>query len=153
MPLYKIRDIIKKAVKATLINENVDAVCVVNVLATNDDTIKKYNKNYRGIDKATDVLSFPMQDFKKAGWGGCTVFEPDEDSGNIPLGDIVVSSETIKRYCEKTGVLWLYELTYMIIHSTLHLLGYDHITKKDEKLMFYKNKIIMQEMGFDADDK
>ena len=153
MPLYIIRDIIQKAVKATLNNEEVDTVCEANVLVTNDKGIRKYNCDYRGIDKATDVLSFPMQTFSKAGWSSISEPEPDRDTGYIPLGDIVASSETIKKHSDEYGKSIFDEWAYMIIHSTLHLLGYDHDNDHNEKAMFGKSDQIMQKMGINVNDK
>jgi len=147
MPLYFIRHVVSDAVKATLYNEAVDKICVVNVLVTNDKGIQKYNDEYRNINSATDVLSFPMQTFRQPGWSGCRNPEPDNDTGYIPLGDIVASSETIQKHSDEYGNRVLYEWTYIIIHSTLHLLGYDHDTEENERVMHEKCGYIIQKLG------
>jgi len=147
------RDIIKRAVCETLRSEAVDTVCVVNILVTNDKKIRKYNQEYRNIDSATDVLSFPMQEFSHAGWSGCISMETDEDTGFLPLGDIVVSSESVINQAALYGNSTDEEMSYLLIHSTLHLLGYDHADKTNEKLMHSKNKSIMQKTGFKINDK
>jgi len=143
--------VISKAVLTTLQSEAVDMTCVVNILITDDEEIKKYNRDYRYIDKATDVLSFPMQIFTHAGWTGIDKPEPDEDTGELPLGDIVISSETIKRQAEEYRNTQENETAYMIVHSTLHLLGYDHDTDNNERVMIYRKNSIMKEMGYTSD--
>ena len=137
---------IKNAVISTLRCEDVDKLCVVNVLISDDEGIREYNRDYRGIDKATDVLSFPMQMFLQAGWGGCNELEYDEDTGDLPLGDIVISFESAKRQAEEYGNSQEYEIAYLIIHSTLHLMGYDHDNETNEKAMHDKNKKIIKEL-------
>jgi len=145
--------LISRAVVETLLSEAVDMVCVVNVLMTDDDGIREYNREYRDIDKATDVLSFPMQIFVQAGWEGLNEPEFDERTGDLPLGDIVISLETVKRQAAEYGNTIEYETVYLIIHSSLHLLGYDHSDKKSEKMMHDKNEQVIQEMGFKVNDK
>ena len=145
--------IISNAVTKTLCSEVVDAVCVVNVLITDDEGIREYNREYRKIDKATDVLSFPMQVFLQPGWGGLCEPEFDEDTGDLPLGDIVISLESVERQAAEYGNNIEYETAYLIIHSSLHLLGYDHDDEYNEKIMHDKNEAIIQEMGFKINDK
>jgi len=146
-------DMIRQAIQATLQREAVDMLCVVNVLASNDEMIREYNREYRHIDKATDVLSFPMQTFLQAGWSGLIDKEVDEDTGDLPLGDIIFSIETAKKQAEEYGNSVEYEIAYLMIHSTLHLLGYDHKDENSEKVMHKKNKSIIQEMGFTNNDQ
>ena len=139
---------IKQAVFDTLISEGVDIICVVNVLITDDIGIWEYNRDYRSIDKVTDVLSFPMQTFTKAGWGGCFDLEYDEDTGELPLGDIVISMERVEKQAVEYGNKVEYETAYLLIHSTLHLLGYDHDDEVNEKVMHRKIKNIINSMSF-----
>ena len=145
--------LIKQAVQSTLFFESVDLPCAVNILITDDKEIRKYNNEYRDIDSATDVLSFPMQTFKRSGWSEINNIELDEDTGEVPLGDIIISEESVKRQAGEYGNTAEHEMAYLIIHSTLHLLGYDHDTKDNEKFMHGKNKSILQEMSFDINDK
>jgi len=140
-------DIIKKIINQSLQYENVDLVCVINLLITNDDEIQRYNHEYRGVDKATDVLSFPMQVFECAGWGGLSEPEVDEDTGELPLGDIIISYETVERHAEEYGNTVEREMAYMVIHSVLHLLGYDHGDDVSEKIMHDKTKDILDILG------
>jgi len=145
-------DIIEQAVNDTLAVEAVDMHCVVNVLMTDDEGISEYNQKYRDIDKATDVLSFPMQTFQQEGWSGICEPELDEDTGDIPLGDIVISIQSVERQAKEYNNQIEYELAYLIIHSTLHLLGYDHSNDINENAMHKKNKKIIQCMGFGVND-
>lgn len=112
----------------------------VSVVLTTDDEIHKLNKTWRNVDAPTDVLSFPMREG-----------EPQEIAKTLPLGDIVISVETAQRYVEscrhkrrldETGGeplanSWslLDEITFLVIHSTLHLLGYDHAEPDEEREM------------------
>ena len=148
VPTRVYRSLIRQAIMTTLRSEGVDMLCVVNVLITDDEGIREFNNRYRGIDKATDVLSFPMQVFLKAGWGRLGTAEPDEDSGELPLGDIILSTETVKKHGRKYKNSMEKETTYMMIHSTLHLLGYDHDNNLNEKIMHNKKELIMKEMGY-----
>jgi len=139
---------IEDAIISTLQHETVDVVCVINVLISDNDGIRSYNKEYRGIDKVTDVLSFPMQVFTKPGWSGCTDPELDEDSGELPLGDIVISMERVEKQAVEYGNKVEYETAYLLIHSMLHLLGYDHDDEIDEKVMHSKTENILSSMSF-----
>ena len=132
------------AIHETLKSEQVDTVCVVNILITNDAEIQSFNRDYRCIDKATDVLSFPMQTFSGAGWDSLQNPEYDEDTGELPLGDIIVSYETVLKHAEEYGNTVEHEMAYMIIHSTLHLLGYDHDNESNEKQMHKKTSVILR---------
>jgi probable rRNA maturation factor len=152
-PEIACKRLVKKAVLATLWSESVDTLCVISVLLTDDKGIRKYNREYRGIDKATDVLSFPMQEFRQAGWGGCEAPELDEDTGDLPLGDIVLSMESAIKQAQRNKFTPERETALLIIHSTLHLLGYVHDDKAGEKEMQSRERSILKEMGFKSDDK
>jgi len=145
--------LVKKAILTALKSEAVDMLCVINVLITDDKEIGEYNKNYRCVDSFTDVLSFPMQEFSRAGWHGLIQAEIDEETGDLPLGDVIISLETVKRQAIDYGNSIEYEMIYLTTHSTLHLLGYVHDNIDDEKLMHIKSKEIIKEMGFTVNDK
>ena len=138
--------LVSQAIVGALASEAVDMPCVVNVLITEDDGIREYNREYRKIDKATDVLSFPMQTFLQAGWNGLCEPEFDEDTGDLLLGDIVISLESVERQAAEYGNTIKHEMAYLIIHSSLHLLGYNHDDEVSEKVMHSKNEKIIQEM-------
>jgi len=131
-------------VEKTLCYEQVDVPCVISVLITDDKGIRDYNYEYRGIDEPTDVLSFPMQTFRQAGWSGIYNPELNESTEELTLGDIIVSIETVKRHAIEYGNTIEHEITYMLVHSTLHLLGYDHADESSEKIMHDKSVSILQ---------
>jgi len=139
--------LIRQAVVETLGNEGAQIPCVVNILITGDNGIRKFNFDFRDIDSATDVLSFPMQVFAHSGWNGLTDMELDEDTGELPLGDIIISMESVIRQAEENKNSIDYETAYLIIHSTLHLLGYDHDNEDNERVMHEKSKAVIQETG------
>ena len=116
---------IRRAVRAALDAEDVSEPCTVDVTLTDDEHIRAINKQFRKVDAATDVLSFPLCELtpgrfdpEACGW--------DPDSETIPLGDIVLSLERCAAQGEEFGHGFAHELMYLTVHSTLHLLGYDH---------------------------
>jgi probable rRNA maturation factor len=108
-----------------------------NVILTTPQNIREFNKKFRNIDKETDVLSFPM--FEKS-----ELESYNSKEVNI-LGDVVISIDKVKRQAEEYGHSFERELSYMIIHSFYHLLGYDHIKESDKKMMRKKEKNILEE--------
>ena len=104
--------LVRRAVQETLKSEGVSLSCEVSVVLADDAFIRALNRSYMGIDAPTDVLSFPQQSDK-------------QNTGKI-LGDIVVSIPTVKSQAGEHGVSFVYELALVVVHSTLHLLGYDH---------------------------
>ena len=134
-----LKAIARKAIFNTLVYEGFDKDCEVSVTFTDNEQIKELNKNYRNKNSATDVLSFPMFDD----------FTNIEMVNDIPLGDIVISLERAAKQGHEIGHSIYHEVAFLCVHSTLHLLGYDHETSKaDEKEMFGKQKEIMEIMGF-----
>ena len=125
--------IIKKAIDATLSAEGVTAACEINVLVTDDKGIRAINNASRNIDKATDVLSFPMFQL--------TAGQPpqewneflDPETGLCPLGDMAISIERASAQANAFGHSLRRELGYLTIHSMLHLLGYDHLDEGIQK--------------------
>ena len=116
---------IRKCILAALEEEGVDTPCEINVLVTDDASIRTINKAYRNIDKATDVLSFPMFELTPGELPG----EEDADPGTglVPLGDMVISLEHVAAQAKEYGHSNRRELAYLVTHSVLHLLGYDHL--------------------------
>jgi len=104
----------------------------INILLTTDANVKKLNKNYRAINKATNVLSFPqmkMSNFKKA---DLNIF-PNKQP--IPLGDIALANQTIKKEAETQSKEFENHVIHLVVHGVLHLLGYDHMNNKDATKM------------------
>ena len=125
--------IIRKCVEATLDAENVAVPCEINVLITNDRGIRAINNASRNIDKATDVLSFPM--FQLEAGNPPTDSEEflDIETGLCPLGDMCISLERATAQAKEFGHSVKREVGYLTIHSMLHLLGYDHLDEGEQK--------------------
>ena len=125
--------IIKKAIDTTLSAEGVIAACEINVLVTDDKGIRAINSASRNIDKATDVLSFPMFQLTAGQppqeWNGFL----DPETGLCPLGDMAISIERASAQANAFGHSLRRELGYLTIHSMLHLLGYDHLDEGIQK--------------------
>ncbi|MBS5647704.1 MAG: rRNA maturation RNase YbeY [Lachnospiraceae bacterium] len=111
----------------------------VSILITDNDEIQRINLEQRGIDRPTDVLSFPMVEYETPGdfgfleEGGEDCFEPD--SGELMLGDIVISADKVISQAEEYGHSRKREYAFLIAHSMLHLMGFDHMTEEDAKEM------------------
>ncbi len=140
--------LIRRCVRAALDAEGVDIPCEVSVLITDDKGIQAINKQHRNIDAPTDVLSFPLQNLKAG------AFSPDEseispETGLLPLGDIVVSSDRVYAQAEEFGVTHDREMAYLVVHSVLHLLGYDHMDEGEQKkAMREREKVILKGVGY-----
>ena len=126
------KHLIKKAVRAALKAEGIDAPCQVSVLLTDDEGIHALNREFRRVDRATDVLSFPANELK-AGRFDKSACEIDPKTGRICLGDMALSLEHAVRQGEEFGHGTKRELQYLTVHSVLHLLGYDHVDEGEMK--------------------
>lgn len=120
----------------------------VNVVLTDNDTIHKVNKETRNIDRVTDVLSFPMAEYDEPGDFSrlededmFDVFNPE--TGELLLGDIMVSLEKVVSQAEEYGHSTTRELGFLIAHSMLHLFGYDHMEEDERVIMEAKQNEIM----------
>lgn len=123
---------------------NIDAGAEVGVTFADDEYIRELNRDYRGIDKTTDVLSFALE-------------EGDEPSieGGPPetlLGDIVISLETAVRQAEEFGHSLERELAYLTVHGMLHLVGYDHEEEADRKAMRLQEEKVLSLVGIGRED-
>ena len=118
---------LKKCIEATLEAEGVSAPCEINVLVSDNQTIKAINKAYRNIDRETDVLSFPMFQFEPGKLPKDLSAYLDPETGLLPLGDMAISYEHAQRQAIEFGHTVRREVGYLTIHSILHLLGYDHV--------------------------
>ncbi len=122
-----VTSIIQKCVEATLDAEKVNIPCEINVLVTNDKGIRAINSASRNIDKATDVLSFPMFQFAPGELPDDWEEYLDPETDMCPLGDMVISLERAIAQAKEFGHSTKREIGYLTIHSMLHLLGYDHL--------------------------
>ncbi len=143
-------DIIKKTILAVLDFEDCPYEAEVSVVLTDNDEIQAANKEFRSIDKATDVLSFPMIDFPQPSDFECIEFLPDcvnPDSDELLLGDIMISVEKMIVQADEYGHSIERELAFLIAHSVLHLLGYDHMEEEERIIMEEKQNVILEQMG------
>lgn len=122
----------------------------VGLLITGLDEIHQMNREHRGIDRPTDVLSFPMVEYETPGdfsfldECGDGYFEPD--SGELILGDIVICAEKVVQQAEEYGHSILREYAFLIAHSMLHLMGFDHMEQAEEKEMEHFQEEILTQM-------
>ena len=125
--------IIRKCVESTLAAEGIYIPCEINVLVTNDKGIRAINLACRGIDKATDVLSFPMFQLKAGNPPENWEEYNDPETDMCPLGDMAISLERAVAQAKEFGHSTRREVGYLTIHSMLHLLGYDHLDEGPQK--------------------
>lgn len=123
----------------------------INLLLTENAQIHEMNLEQRGIDRPTDVLSFPMIEYEEPGdfsvidEESAEAFNPE--SGELMLGDIVISKEKVLSQAEEYGHLPKREYAFLIAHSMLHLFGYDHMVDEERVVMKAKQKEIMEKVG------
>ncbi len=142
----EIEQTIKKCIDYTLEFEECDFDAEVSVTFVDDEEIYEINHVERGIDRPTDVLSFPMCDFDENG----DIIDADYDYNGdcIMLGDIVISAERAKAQATEYGHSFLREMAFLTVHSMLHLLGYDHVDDEEgERIMFAKQDEILNNLG------
>lgn len=146
----------------TIINDIVTEACdytecsyeiEVDVLLTDNEGIHEINKEQRNIDNPTDVLSFPLNEYPEA--GDFSVLEEEgtfhPETGELMLGDIVISVDKVISQAEEYGHSRERELAFLTAHSMLHLFGYDHMEEEERKVMEAKQEEILQNKGYTRD--
>ena len=137
-----LRAFIRRVIRTALTAEGVTLPCEVDVLVTSDNGIHKINREQRDVDAPTDVLSFPALELRPGELP--TVDDADPGTGLIPLGDMALSYERVAAQAKEYGHSNRRELAYLVTHSVLHLLGYDHLDEGPQKaLMREHEEIIM----------
>lgn len=139
---YKV--VIEKAVKTVMEDKNIPEELDVNVLIVSPEDIRSINNETRDIDKVTDILSFPYFEYDVPG-----VFDEENNEWNEGdiLGDIVVCGDKVKSQAEEYGHSEKRELAFLIVHSMLHITGYDHMEETDAAVMEAEQKRIMDILG------
>ena len=140
-----IRLIYQKAIEIT---ENDIEGLEITVTFVNEEKIKEYNKLYRNVDKVTDVLSFPMLNINY----NQKVSEFADDmlpNGTLYLGDVVICKKVAKRQAKEYCHSAKREVGFLALHGLLHVLGYDHIEKEDERIMMAKSDEILSALGIE----
>ena len=137
---------IKKAVNMALDAEGVDVPCIVSVMLTDDEGIHSVNREFRNVDRPTDVLSFPMNELTPGAFDAAEC-ERDMDTGAVLLGDMMISIPRCAAQGEEFGHGYERELMYLTVHSVLHLLGYDHVDEGPmKKQMRAREEAILAEV-------
>ena len=141
------KELAEKVIIAALYYVDCPYETEVNLLLTMNDEIQEMNKNFRSIDRPTDVLSFPMIDYEEAGnfdflEDVMDAFHPE--SGELMLGDIVISKEKVISQAEEYGHSIEREYAFLIAHSMLHLFGYDHMEDDERIIMEQKQREILE---------
>ena len=137
-----IKNDLEKVIREVLTVEKVDQEkCEISLSFVDEEKIRQLNKDFRSIDRVTDVLSFPIEDFF------------NEDRENIlekpylMLGDVVICLDVARKQADDLGHSFEREVMYLTCHSILHLLGYDHIEDDDKKIMRAREKEVMKNLG------
>lgn len=137
-----IKNDLEKVIKEVLDVEKIDQEkCEVSLSFVDEEKIRQLNRDFRSIDRVTDVLSFPIEDFF------------NEDRENIlkkpylMLGDVVICLDVARKQAEDLGHSFEREIMYLTCHSIFHLLGYDHIEDDDKKIMRKREKEVMKNLG------
>ena len=140
--------LIRIAAKAAFYSFDYDFAATVDVTITDDAGIREYNRTYRQIDRATDVLSFPMGDFYRGVPQTAPGLQLDPDTRRVPLGDMIISAQRARAQAAKFEHSQARECAYLTVHSMLHLLGYDHMDEGPEKAeMRKKEEEILGKLG------
>ncbi len=152
---FDVENIVKLVAEAVLETEDCPYETQVNVLLTDNTGIHEFNKEYRGIDRETDVLSFPNLDFVQEGEfeipqeREADYFDPD--TGELILGDIIISVDKVAEQAESYGHSTKREFAFLVAHSMLHLCGYDHMEEDEAKVMEAKQEEILTSLGITRD--
>ena len=141
--------LINQSVQEVLNYEGVTTATEVAVTVVDNEAIHSINLEQRGVDGATDVLSFPMVHFIEGSDKELQVASEPKNPENdeVYLGDVVISWDKIEEQSIEYGHSVERELSFLVVHSLLHLLGYDHMTEVDEQVMIHKQKEIMTIVG------
>lgn len=135
--------LIKKAVGLVLAREGLPADATVDVTLVDDAEIHRLNRDYRGVDRPTDVLSFALNE---------SLEEDDEpEEAQLLLGDIIISMQRAQAQAEEYGHSLARETCFLAVHGALHLLGYDHQTDEQERVMRGKEEDVLQSLGLVRD--
>ena len=142
-------DIVKKVVEQCFKEEKLeDSKLYISITLTTPEHIHEINKQYRNVDKETDVLSFPM--FEKSELDNKIKYKNFEYED--VLGDIVISIEKVKQQAKEYGHSFEREFSYMIVHGFYHLMGYDHIKDEDKVIMRPKEENVLEKLKIRRDD-
>ncbi len=152
---FPVEETVNKVMEAVLDSEGCPYEASVSVLLTDDEGIRMFNKEYRDMDKATDVLSFPNVSYDEPSMfegledAAADCFDPD--SGELVLGDIIISVDKVRSQAESYGHSELREFAFLVAHSMFHLCGYDHMEEEEAAVMEEKQKTILDILNITRD--
>lgn len=152
---FDMQEILESIMNVVMEMEHCPYETTVNLLLTDNAGIHEYNKNYRNLDQETDVLSFPNIPFEHA--GDFSMAEADEadcfdpDSGELVLGDIILSVDRVLSQAREYGHSVLREFAFLTAHSMLHLCGYDHMDGSEAAVMEEKQEAVLTRLGITRD--
>lgn len=143
---------LKKVIEFTLREEEVDVECEVSLLFVDNEEIREINNETRSIDRETDVLSFPMLEYQdkkvfKQLYKNYEFSQSDFDGNELVLGDIVLSLEKTLEQSKEFNHSYEREASYLVVHSVLHLLGYDHMEEEDKVIMRSREEEILNKLN------
>lgn len=152
---FNVEETVRLVCEAVLEEEKCPYEVQINVVLTDNEGIRELNRECRGIDRETDVLSFPNVDFDREG-----IFDIDEDreadyfdpdTGELILGDIMISVDKVKEQAENYGHSLRREFAFLVAHSMLHLCGYDHMEETEAQVMEKKQEELLAGLGITRD--
>lgn len=152
---FEPEEILELVAQKVLEEENCPYEAQINLLLTDNEGIREFNRQYREVDAPTDVLSFPMISFEREGdfsvveEDGVDYFDPE--SGELILGDIIISVPRALEQAESFGHSAKREFAFLVAHSMLHLCGYDHMEEEEAKVMESKQEKVLNELGITRD--
>lgn len=152
---FSVEDTVERVMEEVLDSEGCPYEAQVNVLITDNLGIHQYNRDYRQIDRPTDVLSFPNLDFEVPADFSmleehmADYFDPESDE--LLLGDIIISVDKVYEQAETYGHTVQREFAFLVAHSMLHLCGYDHMEANEAAIMEAKQEAVLQKIGITRD--
>lgn len=152
---FNVEETVRLVCEAALEEEKCPYEVQINVVLTDNEGIRELNRECRGIDRETDVLSFPNVDFDREGIFGidedreADYFDPD--TGELILGDIMISVDKVKEQAENYGHSLRREFAFLVAHSMLHLCGYDHMEETEAQVMEKKQEELLAGLGITRD--
>lgn len=148
---FDMKGILSRIMETVMDMEKCPYETTVNLLLTDNDGIRAYNRDYRGMDRETDVLSFPNIEFRAAGdfasVESCEADCFDPDSGELVLGDIIMSVDRVLSQALEYGHSVLREFAFLTAHSMFHLCGYDHMEEQQAVVMERKQEEVLTKLG------
>ena len=151
---FDIKEILDAVAEEVLTMEACPYEVQVNLLITDNEGIHELNRQYRQVDSPTDVLSFPMVNFEAEADFSAAEDDPgcfDPASGELLLGDIIISADKVKEQAAKYGHSVKREFAFLVAHSMLHLCGYDHMTEGEARVMEQRQERVLKALGITRD--